>query len=365
MAPRCFAATETSATASPDRNAIALEALNRLKGMDLESNPALKGAVLRVLESVKGSPQFVEIVRDFKISGQERSLLEFAVRRPSDSMGAEAGRMLLSTDKGLALLSENLNSSPAMIAMKTAEFLGNTGDKRAISLLETLVTNDSLEMDVRKQAVNALAQFQDGAAVLIGLAKEGKLQGVLKLAASAKLNSAPWPAIKQGASEVLPLPHVQDSEPLPAISELVKRAGDAKRGAEVFASAAVACITCHRVRDQGIDFGPNLSEIGTKLGKDALYESILDPSAGVSFGFEAWELVLRNGDEMTGLLASETAEEISLKTQNGIVTAIKKSDIADRKKLSASIMPSGLQQAMTTQELVDLVEFLASLKASK
>src|SRR5689334_5130490 len=47
-----------------DRTAVAVEALKRLKGIDLESNPALKSAVLKVLESTKGTPQFVELVRE-------------------------------------------------------------------------------------------------------------------------------------------------------------------------------------------------------------------------------------------------------------------------------------------------------------
>src|SRR5207249_1442685 len=59
-----------------DRASIALEALSRLKGLDLEANPAVKSAVLKVLEQVRGRPEFVEIVRDFKIKGQEKGLLE-------------------------------------------------------------------------------------------------------------------------------------------------------------------------------------------------------------------------------------------------------------------------------------------------
>jgi hypothetical protein len=67
--------------AEQDRpNSVALEALNRLKGIDLESNPAVKTAVLKILEQVKGTPQFVEIVRDFKIKGQESALLDFACK---------------------------------------------------------------------------------------------------------------------------------------------------------------------------------------------------------------------------------------------------------------------------------------------
>ena len=137
---------------------------------------------------------------------------------------------------------------------------------------------------------------------------------------------------------------------------------DPVRGAEVFARPTVGCINCHQVNGNGTDFGPNLSEIGTKLGKDAIYESILDPSAGISFGFEAWSIELKNGDENFGLITSETNDEISLKSQNGITTKYKKSDIAKRQKQTLSIMPAGLQLTMSTEDLVNLVEYLSSLK---
>ena len=63
-----------------------------------------------------------------------------------------------------------------------------------------------------------------------------------------------------------------------------------------------------------------------------------------------------------GIIVSETPDELSLKGINGIVTKYKKSDIANRAKQKLSSMPAGLQQTMTMQEMVDLVEYLATLK---
>ena len=59
---------------------------------------------------------------------------------------------------------------------------------------------------------------------------------------------------------------------------------------------------------------------------------------------------------------SETESELALKTIGGIVTHYKKSEIVKREKQKLSIMPSGLQQGMSRQELVDLVEYLTTLK---
>jgi len=225
-----------------------------------------------------------------------------------------------------------------------------------------LLADNSLELEVRKAAVRAMARVQGGALTLIRMAKEQKLATELVPTASSELHEARWEDLKAEAAKVLPLSEGRNSEPLPPLSELVARHGDITNGAAVFRSDIVGCIKCHQVNGEGIDFGPNLSEIGTKLGKDALYQAILEPSAGISFGFEAWQIELKNGEEAYGLIANETPEEVSVKSVGGVLTRYKKSEILKTTRQKLSIMPAGLQQTMSTQELVDLVEYLASLK---
>jgi len=339
-------------------NSVALEALSRLKGIDLESNPAVKNAVLKVLEQVKGTPQFVEIVRDFKIKGQESALLDFACKQPASSAAAEAVRIVLHND-GTTLIGEALDGTNAA---PIAEALGNTREKEIVPLLEPRLVDNSREPAFRRKAVHALSGVREGAELLLRLAKEEKLAEDVRFVASSDLNNAHWPEMRAEAAKVLPLPAAQNAEPLPPISQLINMTGNPDRGAAVFRRENVGCIKCHQVHGEGIDFGPNLSEIGTKLGKDALYESILDPSAGISFGYEAWQLELKNGDEAYGLVTSETEDEVVIKAVGGVSTHYKKADIAKRTKQKLSIMPAGLQQNLTAQELVDLIEYLTTLK---
>ena len=363
---RCFsclivAVTGLVAGANPHTyqdNSIAIEALSRLKGIDLENNPAVRAAVLKILEQARGTPQFVQIVRDFKIKGQGKGLLEFVSNHPEDQTAVDATRLIL--DEGdVQLLKDALSTTNAASFVKA---LSNIQDKEIVPLLLPIVTDTAHEITLRRQAVHGLAQIQEGAATLLALAKTQKLPEDLRMAAGWELNSVHWPEIKSQANQVLPLPQGKDAEPLPPISELAHLKGDPSKGAEVFRREAVGCIKCHQVKGDGTDFGPNLSEIGAKLGKDALYEAILDPSAGISFGYEAWQLELKNGESAYGLLVSETADEIVIRAIGGVTTRYRKEDILKRDKQKLSIMPSGLQQAMTRQELVDLIEYLASLK---
>ena len=106
-------------------------------------------------------------------------------------------------------------------------------------------------------------------------------------------------------------------------------------------------------------------DIGTKLGKEALYLSILEPNAGISFGYEAWLFKLKNGTESLGIITSKTEKEITITVPGGISTTYKTIDIESNNKLHNSIMPAGLQATMSTQELVDLVSYLHSLKEPK
>jgi putative heme-binding domain-containing protein len=352
-------AKDAGSQSNSNRTAIALEALERLKGIDLEANPGVKAAVLKVLEQTRGTPQFVGLVRDFKIKGQETALLELAGKNPTNSYGVEATRLVLNSGNK-NLLQKSLSESNAV---SIAEALGNTGEKEIVPLLEPIVTDGTRDVALRRHAVRALAQVQEGASALLQLVQEDKLPADLKFTASAALNNVRWENLKAEAARLLPLPQGQDAQPLPPISELMRLKGDPVKGAAVFRrDTTTSCIKCHQVNGEGIDFGPNLSEIGAKLGKDALYEAILDPSAGISFGFEAWQLALKDGNEAYGMIVSETAEELAFKTAGGIVTRYPKTEIKSRVQQKLSIMPAGLQQTISRQDLIDLVEYLSSLK---
>lgn len=347
---------------APDRRTIALEALSRLKGIDLEANPAVKNAVMKVLETTRGTPDFVKLVQDFQIKGQERGLMEVAVNHPAGSAGVDAMKMLLADAAAGGLIKETLAGTNVNSATRAAECLGNTIDKRSFPFLLPLVADKARALTLRKQTVSSLAQTVEGAAGLLSMARSGALPEDMRFTATMELNNVRWPQLKSEAAKLLPPPPGRNTQPLPPLAELLKMKGDPQNGARVFARDEVGCIKCHRVNDRGADVGPALSEIGTKLGKDALYEAILDPSAGIAFGYEAWQIELKSGDEAYGIIASETPEELTIKGANGVPLHIKKSDVASRRQSRISLMPAGLQQTMSTQDLVDLVEYLGSLR---
>src|SRR5207302_1300291 len=131
--------------------------------------------------------------------------------------------------------------------------------------------------------------------------------------------------VRDEAAKLLPPPTAKGSEKLPAMEKLLAMKGNPAHGKEVFVAAT--CATCHVINGQGTSYGPELSEIGAKLPKEAIYTSILYPSAGISMGYEGWIISTKDGDDLDGIIASDTADQIVLRRAGGIQTAIKKSDI--------------------------------------
>ena len=116
------------------------------------------------------------------------------------------------------------------------------------------------------------------------------------------------------------------------------------------------------INGKGTDFGPNLSKVGKKLSKLAFYQSILDPSAGISPSYKQYLIELTDREEITGFIISETSESLKIKTEGGIITDYDLSDVVSKEELPVSAMPNDLQLLMTVDELVDLVEYMSILK---
>ena len=125
------------------------------------------------------------------------------------------------------------------------------------------------------------------------------------------------------------------------------------------------CLKCHTVNGVGKEVGPNLSEIGDKFARDALYESILFPSAAIAHNYETYRLELESGNVVTGILVSQTPEQVSIKTADAIVQTYKRGDVASLTQLKISLMPADLQKLMSTDDLVNVVEYLTTLKKAR
>jgi putative heme-binding domain-containing protein len=166
-------------------------------------------------------------------------------------------------------------------------------------------------------------------------------------------------AVKAEAAKYLEQ-DVSTSSKHPPVAELIDQSGDVEKGRTVFNNY---CGLCHQVAGVGDRFGPDLSEIGQKLPKEGMYAAIINPTAGISFGYEGYNVKLKDGTTVTGIIISRTDETLTLAFPGGNRHAYDMSEVASLQETSESLMPPGLENAMTTEELVNLVEYLVNLKS--
>ncbi len=185
--------------------------------------------------------------------------------------------------------------------------------------------------------------------------------GDTRLLAGALLARSGDDKIKSRAAKILPQPAQKDQQPLAPLDQLAKMQGSRENGMKLFRDIAT-CSKCHIVNDFGKDVGPNLSEIGSKLSREAMLTSILDPSAGISHNYENYIVLTDEGQVITGLKTSETDDDIVIRTAEAIDRKLAKDEIEEIKKSEKSIMPENLHHTIDQQGLIDIVEYMQSLK---
>src|ERR1051326_2380990 len=223
------AGQEVGGSGESERVRMAVEAVTRLQGVQLDQNPKLKETVFKLLEKTRGTPDFVKLVQQFNLTNQGTGLLEVAVQYPAAEAGIAATRLLLASAPS-PLLGTAWQGTNISVATKLAEALGHTGEKAAAPLLLPLVADAQRDAALRKQAVRSLARTSQGAAGLLRLVQDGRLADDLKFTASAELNHVRWPEIKALAATLLPLPQARN-QPLPPLTDLLKLNGDPAHGA--------------------------------------------------------------------------------------------------------------------------------------
>ena len=152
-------------------------------------------------------------------------------------------------------------------------------------------------------------------------------------------------------------------DPLAAYAECLE-GGDATRGRQLFFERSqLSCVRCHKVSETGGDVGPELTKISADKKRDYLLEAIVTPNKTIAKNFETIVILDVDGQQHTGILRQEDDQKLTLITAEGKLVTIAKANIEAR-KAGKSSMPEDLVKFLNKAELRDLVEFLASLRAS-
>ena len=136
--------------------------------------------------------------------------------------------------------------------------------------------------------------------------------------------------------------------------------GRPEAGRQVYATSA--CVACHKAGDLGRALGPDLSRIGQIRSPRDLLESILFPSATLARDYETHVVETTGGERLLGMVRGDSATELVLVDPAGEEKRIAHAQIVATSQSPVSLMPPGLEQTFTEQQLLDLVAWLGSLK---
>jgi putative membrane-bound dehydrogenase-like protein len=235
-------------------------------------------------------------------------------------------------------------------------------------LIATLGSNAGADVDA--VLINALARTgstpvfdqvlkrPESSLALLAAMKAGRVTPAqLGPANAARLRTHPNRQVAQQASTLLDAltPQIrQRADVMAALLPEVEKPGDAVKGRALFTGA---CASCHKLGNVGKEVGPPLNGIGVH-GKTELLGHIVDPNREVDPSFWQWNVTTKKGETLTGVIASENAAGLTLRSPAGDVE-IKKDDIATRENTRRSLMPEGLE-SMGAESLRDILAFLAA-----
>ncbi|MCW3112182.1 MAG: c-type cytochrome [Segetibacter sp.] len=332
-----------------------------LRHLDLTSvknSVVAQNALKELLKTVHGTPEYIELVRRYELKDQNKHLLELAIDKYRQPMGRDAAGMLLKFG-GTPLAWKVITGKDSTRSNAFLTSLSRVGSKESLDMLQAIVLTKTYPMELRQQAARRIGRSSGGEDVVLGLLRTKKIPEPLVPGAVASVQGAWRKAVRNEATTYLPNAVAKTEKKEPTIADLGSLKANIAGGKGVFTNT---CSVCHQVNNEGLDFGPKLTEIGAKYPREGLLESIVHPSKGISFGYEGWEIKLKDGSTITGIISSKTETDIALKLPGGAKQQIKTRDVKSMREIKESMMPEGLHESLSKQELVNLLGYLENLK---
>lgn len=257
-------------------------------------------------------------------------------------------------------------------------------EQKMLAKRQVLLDEYKSDSEKRKVALE-MAHDPEGGKALVGLAADGKLSPELIKAVSAAILKNPDQTVRVMAKEYFgkkqetPVANtstvtentvaqagssenISPKAPAPIsvnsdspIAEIAMLTGNERTGKTVFLAN---CSTCHRHGKQGNDIGPDLTQIHQKFDKNGLLDAILNPSAGIAFGYEPWLITTKKGQTFYGFLVSDSEQSVVIRGIKGPKHTIPADEVSSRRQYKTSLMPDPKAMGLTNQQLADLTAFL-------
>ncbi|MBL8799433.1 MAG: c-type cytochrome, partial [Planctomycetia bacterium] len=314
----------------------------------------------------------------------EGRMTEFFLTRLADEKSSPTLRILAlqmvpPTHKKLTLelLTGLLDQQEPALQIETVRALNEHPSPQRTKLLLDVSRNRSRPSSLRAEAVVGLAEqsaalhnellqlLQEDDATLRSEVLRALVQNKYSRDERAQLEklAEQQPARADLVARALGKPFAKDRPKLEDLDGWLARLegpSDPAAGRRVFFHAKLAaCSRCHRVEGRGQDIGPDLSTIG-QMERRRIVEAIFQPNSSIAPHYQVWAIVTQAGKAYTGMLLRTNLDEYTYVDPKGELFKLRTTDIAESQPVPTSIMPTGLPDILTDQELRDLLAYLTS-----
>jgi len=315
-----------------------------------KTNPFLRQLLAKSTEASTGQRRTFDILqleaRRATASGEVPQHLRLAaIRLLGKGEPKSAGQVLL--DLLLSELPEKVHSAAVKSLMEL-----NDAEPAAAAFSNW----GRFAREIRQQLLGGATRSQVMAAALLSALEQGKIL-LIEVDPSTRqaLQKVADAELRQRAERLFKNAAAPDRERVvQSFRPSIQLSGDRKHGGEIFARS---CLSCHAMQGEGARIGPDLSGIATH-SRETLLVDILDPSRQVPPDFVSYTLVTADGEVMTGLVIAESAASVTIRRPNAPDATAQRSQIKELKAEGKSMMPDGLEQGLTVQDMADLLSFL-------
>lgn len=245
---------------------------------------------------------------------------------------------------------------PAAIQRAALQAIADTRAPEAAS--RVLARWSRLERSLRTDAASLLLRRKAWTEALLAAIEEGRVaRGEFTADQVQRLRSSSDEGVRRRAEKLFGVAHDgQRQEVINRFLPSLALVGDASRGRTLYDQR---CANCHRAGGLGRAVGPDFESVRS-MGKEKLLTQVLDPNREVAPNYLAYTVETISGESVTGLLVSDSPEGVRLKTSDGLETNIARGQLRRFEPSTNSLMPEGLEQGMTSQDVADLLEFIVA-----
>lgn len=225
----------------------------------------------------------------------------------------------------------------------------------AMKVRRSRIMDPRMPFDERKRSARDMTRDAVGVNMLFGMVATNQLPADLHPFVREIILKNDDPAVRMRAASYFKSEGEHTSLSAQTIAAME---GNVNAGRSVFSRQ---CSTCHQVKSVGGNIGPDLTSIKLKFDRAALLEQIIQPNAGIVFGYEAWTINLDDGQSFFGFVVAEGQQRLTLRDLSGKDHVLEASGIASRKKQEGSLMPAPSALGLSDQDLADVVAYLLSI----